>query len=174
MHYSDLLERMMHRDTDAFLEMTERYGWTVYNAIRQKYPNQDEADRIYQDTMQQFYSSLQYPDCEDPMEALLCAWAEYVSGKKGFLAQMLQEDVLEAPPALQAQRLMQPQFSLPETRKYRTGTVFMILLILLILAGCAWIIAGFLMQQGILPFWDLGYSRFCSLVEGWLQSLHIV
>jgi len=174
MSYSDLLERMMQRDADAFLEMTERYGWTLYNAIRQKYSDKAEADRIYDETMQQFYRCLQNPNCEDPMEALLCAWAEYVSGKKGFLREMLQDDQLEAPPAVQAHRLMQSHFDLPEKRQNRIGSFLFVFLMLLILAGCTWIIVGFLMERNILPFVDFGYSWFCAMVENWLQSLNIV
>jgi len=39
MSYSNLLERIMQRDTDAFLELTDRYGWALYSFIRRKYPN---------------------------------------------------------------------------------------------------------------------------------------
>lgn len=46
MSYCDLLERMMQKDTDAFLELTDRYGWALYSEIRKKYPNQETADKI--------------------------------------------------------------------------------------------------------------------------------
>ena len=128
MSYCDLLERMMQKDTDAFLEMTDRYGWALYSDIRKKYPNKADADRIYDETMQYFYHCMQNPNCEDPMEALLCAWAEYVSGKKGFLREMLQDDQLEAPPAVQAHRLMQSHFDLPEKRQNRIGSFLFVFL----------------------------------------------
>lgn len=174
MDYSDLLERMMHRDTDAFLEMTDRYGWTLYNAIRRKYPDKMEADRIYNETMQQFYCSLQNPNCEDPLEALLCAWAEYVSGKKGFLSEMLGDGAMEEPPAIQARRLKDPFMELPEKRRPKFRSFIGVMIVVAVMCACCWIFIGFLMERGVIPFYDFGYSWFCSQVENWLSSWHIV
>lgn len=174
MSYSDLLERMMLRDTDAFMEMTDRYGWSLYSAIRQKYPDKADADRIYNDTMQQFYSCLQNPGCDDPMEALLCAFAEYVSGKKGFVSDLLRDDESEAPPVVRVQRLMEPQLAFSEKREIRFKSVLSGALVMLLLAIAAWIIAGFLMEQGMLPYYDLGYSWFCAMADVWLQHLNIL
>lgn len=39
MSYNDLLQQMMQRDSDAFWEFTDRYGWTLYSSIRKKYAN---------------------------------------------------------------------------------------------------------------------------------------
>ena len=71
MSYCELLERMMQRDTDAFLELTDRYGWSLYSEIRRKYSNRETADRIYDETMQQFYRSLQNPSCDDHYDSAL-------------------------------------------------------------------------------------------------------
>lgn len=174
MSYSDLLDRMMQRDSDAFLEMTDRYGWTLYNAIRRKYPDKSEADRIYNETMQQFYLALQNPNCEDPMEALLYAWAEYVSGKKGFLAEMLRDEPLETPPAVKVRRLRESPGEFLEKKNHGFGMILVILVMLLVLTVCCWILIGFLMEQGILPYRDYGYSWFCTSVDTWLRSFNII
>ena len=177
MSYSDLLERMMERDSDAFLEMTDRYGWALYSEIRKVHPDKTEADAVYQETMQQFYRSLQNPNCSDPLEALLCAMSEHIAYRKGFLMVPSEEadwDPAEAPPAVKAQRLMAMQTEAPEKRRNWFGTIIAFLFVTLVLAFGAWIIAGFLMEQGILPFWDLGYSWFCSTVEQWLLSMNLI
>lgn len=58
MSYNDLLQQMMQRDSDAFLEFTDRYGWTLYSSIRKKYANKVDADKVYHETMQQLWSCL--------------------------------------------------------------------------------------------------------------------
>ena len=174
MSYSDLLDRMMERDTDAFMEMTDRYGWSLYNAIRKKFPDKAQADRIYNDTMQQFYDCLRRSDYEDPMEALLCTFAEFISGKKGFVSQILSEDALEMPPAVQVDRLMETSFEFPEKKKIRFGTVLSAIILVPVLAVSVWIIVGFLMHLELIPFYDFGYSWFCALAENWLLQLNII
>ena len=176
MSYNDLLQRMKFRDADAFLEFTDRYGWSLYNAIRRNHPDKADADRIYQETMQDFYKCLQSPDCDDPVEALLCAWSEHVAYRRGFrltLTDDMQTDLDEAPPALKARRLMETSEPLPEKKKLRFGTVIGVILLIVLLLVSIWIIAGFLMERQILPFVDLGYSWFCSMVEPYLQSLNL-
>lgn len=177
MSYSDLLERMMHRDSDAFLEMTDRYGWALYSEIRKAYPDKEDADKVYQETMQQFYRCLQNPNCDDPLEAILCAMADQVAYRKGILVDPTEAepfDFSEAPPAIKAQRLMEMHNSVPEKRKSKIGVFFGTLILLPVMAFCIWVIVGFLMEQGIIPFCDLGYIWFCSLVEQWLMSMNLI
>ncbi len=171
MSYCDLLERMMQRDTDAFLEMTERYGWALYSEIRKKTPNKAEADRIYDETMQQFYRSLQNPACEDPMEALLCAFADKLSDKRGvsadFLSASYTEDDLQPPPVqvLTANVIEKPK---PRKRKGRFWFRMAMFLLLICFAAVIWMGIGLLMVLEYLPFYDLGYSWFFDLVTNWI------
>lgn len=55
MSYTDLLERIQRNDSNAFLDLTDRYGWAVYSAIREKYPDKETAANIYNETMNSFY-----------------------------------------------------------------------------------------------------------------------
>ncbi len=170
MSYCDLLERMMQKDTDAFLELTDRYGWALYSDIRKKYPNRETADRIYDETMQQFYRSLQNPACEDPMEALLCAFAEKIGAAKGVPAAPenteLQDDI--QPLAI---RLQPSKADIRATARKRKNSIWFKLAMVLVIAGFAaviWIGVGLMMEAGMLPYYDLGYTWFASIAAGWL------
>ena len=170
MSYCDLLERMMQRDTDAFLELTDRYGWALYSEIRKKYPNQEVADRIYDETMQQIYRSLQNPSCEDPMEALLCAFAEKIGAAQGIPSAseeaQLPEDL--QPPAISLQ---------PTKADIRADSIkpkrsiwwnLALSLAGFGFAAVIWIGVGLLMEAGMLPYYDLGYTWFASFFANWL------
>lgn len=176
MSYSDLLERMMHRDTDAFLEMTDRYGWALYSTIRSVYPDKTEADTIYHETMHQFYQSLQNPTCEDPLEALLCALADHVAYRKGFDMALSDTDPLdpsEPPPEVKIRKLVEMQAAVPQRNKNWFAVIFVGTLLAAALLMSIWIIIGFLMHQGVLPFIDLGYSVFCAFVEECFAQLNL-
>ena len=79
MSYSDLLDRMKENDPGAFLELTDRYGWPLYAFIRRKYSDNGAAEKLYNDTMNRFYHSLSDSSAEDPLEALLLAFADQLS-----------------------------------------------------------------------------------------------
>lgn len=170
MSYCDLLERMMRKDTDAFLEMTDRYGWALYSEIRKKYPNKEVADRIYDKTMQLFYRCMQNPDCEDPMEAMLCALAEKIGEgenlhRDSFDKALSEEDF--QPPVLQ---LRQDKADLRVNPRRRKVSVWWKLAFVLVAVGflsVIWIGVGLLMEAGVLPYYDLGYSWFSRIVGFW-------
>lgn len=171
MSYSNLLERLMQRDTDAFLEMTDRYGWTLYQEIRKKYPNKADADRIYDETMQYFYRSMQNPVCEDPVEALLCAMADKIAQMQGLRPDYSSNPELlhnQEPPAVQVSPSYADVRVEAEKRKrgfwFRTGMLVVILGFLAVI----WVTVGLMMEAGILPYVDLGYSWFSDLAARWL------
>ena len=171
MSYCDLLERMMQKDTDAFLEMTDRYGWALYSDIRKKYPNKADADRIYDETMQYFYRCMQNPNCEDPVEALLCAFADKIAEKQGFSADYL--NVQKPPEGLNPPvvQLKQNETAVPVIKRKRKGNIWLRLCLTLVCIGFAavvWIGIGLMMEAGILPYYDLGYSWFFMLVSRWI------
>ena len=170
MSYCDLLERMMQRDTDAFLELTDRYGWSLYSEIRRKYPNRETADRIYDETMQQFYRSLQNPSCDDPMEALLCAFAEKIGEANGIPGVSCNTGMLDEiqPPAI---RLHPTKADIRVTARKGKTSVWFKLAMALVIAGFAaviWIGIGLLMEAGMLPYYDMGYTWFASIAANWL------
>ena len=170
MSYSNLLEQMMQRDTDAFLEFTDRYGWTLYNSIRRKHPNKVDADKVYHETMQQLWTCLQNEQYDDPMEAILCVLADQITLKREprkDLSEIFYPESNEKPPVLHIRPSEQQQISGEVKRKNHLISIVGILLLFLIFTFSIWVILGFLMEYGVLTYIDLGYSWFC----GWLQQL---
>ena len=74
----DLLMKLMQRDTDAFLKMTDKYSWPVYSQIRKKVSDPEVADTLFQKTMDGFYRSLHENQADDPLEAMLLVYADSV------------------------------------------------------------------------------------------------
>ena len=169
MSYCDLLERMMQKDTDAFLEMTDRYGWALYSEIRKKYQNKETADRIYDETMQLLYRGLQNPCCEDPMEAMLCVLAETIGRNQcpdGLGSWEPEEDM--QPPSLQPPQTKADLRAAPRKRKTSFWFKFATALVAVGFAAVIWIGVGLLMEAGILPYYDLGYTWFASIAARWI------
>lgn len=171
MSYGDLLERMMQRDTDAFLELTDRYGWMLYSEIRKKVPNRADADRIYDETMRQFYGSLQNAACEDPIEAMLCAFADQISEKQGISYDLffrIQAEDAVQPPVVQVPVLEENEAKTAPKRKGRFWLRLGLFLVLVGFAAVIWIGVGLMMEAGLLPYYDLGYSWFADIAAAWL------
>ena len=176
MSYSNLLEQMMQRDTDAFLEFTERYGWGLYNSIRRKHLNKVDADKVYHETMQQLWSCLQNDQYDDPMEAILCTWADHITLKRDpykNLAEVFNPVEEEKPPVLHIRASEQTQASVNQKRKNPFWIAIGTLVLFLLFVFSAWIIVGFLMEQGIITYIDMGYSWFCSNAQQLLLSLDL-
>ena len=173
MSYSDLLQRMMHRDTDAFLEFTDRYGWALYSSIRRKHPNKVDADKVYHETMQQLWTCLQNQQYDDPMEAILCVLADQITLKREprkDLREIFQIDEEERPPVLHLRSSEPPMDTKPARRKNVFWEIVGFLLLFLVCSFCIWVIVGVLMEFGICPYLDLGYSWFCKQLAGILAS----
>ena len=160
MSYVDLLERIQSKDPEAFLEMTERYGWAVYSAIREKHPDQAVADRIYDETMNSFYSHLSNTAADDPLEALLCAFADHASADRGSLDET-EKQAPVAPPQIQ----LHPQEPLTRNGAYSSGKknywgILLVIILWIVLLALVWFIVGVMMAMDYMPFYDLGYSWF--------------
>lgn len=168
MSYSDLLQRMMHRDTDAFLEFTDRYGWALYSSIRRKHPNKVDADKVYHETMQQLWSCLQNQQYDDPMEAILCVMADQITLKREprkDLREIFQIDEEDQPPVLHIRSAEPVENVVPTRRKHPFWRNLGILVLLIVFVFSIWLIAGFLMANDMIPYVDLGYSWFCTQLE---------
>ena len=160
MSYVDLLERIQSNDPGAFLEMTERYGWAVYSSIRNKYPDQAVADRVYDETMNAFFNRLSNSSAEDPLEALLCAFADHVSADQcGFTGTASQS--AGTPPQIRLHPQEQP-FRTTEaySKGKKFGGIALIILLWIILLVLVWFTVGVMMAMEYIPFYDLGYSWF--------------
>lgn len=161
MSYSDLLERIKRNDTGAFVEMTDRYGWSVYSAVRKKYADPVMAEKVYNEAMNAFYRGLANSTAEDPVEALLCTFADHISVER-LGTQTAETAPTYAPPKIQLDTAQDPvNASAPVVRKkhgfwYKLG----VLLVLVAIAAVLWCLAGLLMDMNIIPYIDLGYSWF--------------
>lgn len=161
MSYGDLLERIKQNDPGAFLEMTDRYGWSVYSIIRKKYTDSAMAEKVYNETMNIFYRSLANSSAEDPMEAILCAFADQiVMGKPETNGTIVTQDYI--PPEIQLENLQQPAVN--TTVKVRKKSSFWyklgVFLVSAAIAVVLWCIVGLLMYMNYIPYLDLGYSWF--------------
>lgn len=170
MHYDDLLERIRNRDAEAFLDLTDRYGWAVYSALREKYRDPEMADKIYNETMHAFYHSLSDSGAEDPVEAFLLTLADRITPERLLYEQ-------QRPGAGKARLNLASYFgdytsqSLEELPQKRIcfWDCLAVLILVPVLTFCLWILAGFLMKMEILPFVDLGYSWLDTLVIRFLS-----
>ena len=173
MSYSNLLERMMQRDTEAFLEFTDRYGWALYSSIRRKHPSKSDADKVYHETLQQLWSALQNEQYDDPMEAILCVWADQIALKRSprkELAEIFMPDAEEKPPVVHIRRSEQAETGIPRKRRNGIWSILGLFALFLIFTFSVWVIIGFLMEQGTLAYVDLGYSWFCRLLQQILSA----
>lgn len=169
MSYCDLLERMMQKDTDAFLEMTDNYGWALYSEIRKKIPKKADADRIYDETMQQFYRCLQNSACDDPMEALLYAFADKISKEQGLRGDCLTTyDVNIQPPVLQIPYIHEADEGKRKKKKGHGWLRLGLALLMISFLAVLWTGLGLMMEAGLIPYVDLGYTWFSSFAGRWI------
>ena len=176
MSYSDLLLRMKMHDADAFLDMTNSYGWSLYSYIRKKYPDKRQADKVYQETMQRFWFCLQSDEFEDPMEALLCAFSDQISvdvEREAAVHETQTTNLEENPPAVRIASSIQKKNDAPKQHSNLLGSILLSFMMLLIFIFCVWIILGFLMEYGVISYMDLGYTWLCNLLEQLLLSLNV-
>ena len=144
MSYGDLLERMKCNDTDAFLEMTERYGWSLYSAIREKYPDHAMADEVYNNTMNTFYHILSDSSAEDPLEALLHGFADRITPARTCIQKEINvPDIRLSPAKLPVKRTG------VSVKKHRFRRMLGVVMILLAVFLAIWHVVGLFMQMGL-------------------------
>lgn len=168
MSYGNLLYQMMQRDTDAFLEFSDRYGWALYSSIRKKHINKVDADKIYHETMQQLWSCLQNEEYDDPMEAILCTWADQITLKREprkNLAEIFNPEFEDKPPVLHIRASESPVNPVRNGKKNFFWRGFGVMLLFLLVTFSIWLILGFFMEQGVINYVDLGYSRVCRYLQ---------
>ena len=158
MSYSDLLERIHRNDSNAFLDLTDRYGWAVYSAIRERYPEKDIAANIYNETMNSFYHSLSGTQAEDPLEAILIASVAKIAPETLDFDSSFVEFENGIPHIQLHQKGV--VFQDVKTRKKKKGFDFhfCIFVILISCIGMIWCSVGLMMKMNLIPYYDLGYS----------------
>ena len=169
MHYVDLLERMQKNDAEAFIEMTDRYGWVIYSAIREKYKDHEMADKVYNETMHAFYHSLSDSNTEDPVEALLLGFSDRISPER-----LLYDHQASASGKVKLNLssyfgdFSSSMIENSPRKRISFWNCLGILILLIVLSCCLWIIAGFLMKINLIPFVDFGYSWLDTVITSFL------
>lgn len=154
MDTNELLTRIRDRDTDAFLDLTQTYGWKLYAYLNSKLKDPELTNQAFLETFSSFYNTLAAQEQADIVECLLYAYGDQVCHTL-----KRKEPVAEPPSASAAEA----------PRQRPAGPAFWIVGILLsvgILAAL-WVILGLLMDMGILPELDLGYHWFCENIGNW-------
>lgn len=136
--------KLMQRDTDAFLKMTDKYSWPVYEKIRKRVSDPEAADALFQKTMDGFYRSLHESQGADPLEAMLLVYAD---------------SVIEKHETGCGEGIVYRSKAADKPVKRRSGG-FVTVILLLCIATVLWVIAGLLMDMNLIPSVDLGYSWF--------------
>lgn len=142
MNSIELLNRIKKRDMDAYLQLTRDYGWKLYSYLRAQCDNKEMVDAVFDKTMKNFYDSLTADDSEDPVEAILYAYADHTC----------------------------EQMHWEETAPSKISSVGFVLGILILGVGilaALWVILGLLMDMNLIPELDLGYSWFNANVASW-------
>ena len=144
---NQLLNRLKNRDMEAYHHLTEKYGWKLYSYLKTRFQDKAKVDEALNETLHRFYSTIAGSD--DAIEALLISFAERTC-----------QDMMGG-----------NKRSVPE--KKSSGKIGRILFIIAIsiLIFCIfvalWIIVGLLMDLGIMPEVDLGYSWFSANIFPW-------
>ena len=166
-----LFKKIKGRDRNSFRLLTETYGWKLYSYIRRNTANRETADRIFSETFERFYDSMEEYGSEDPIETMLYLYADIVGDASSA-------DNNTSLSRWQIAR--ENDFSLPEVRisKGHEATkncwisffygVCIVLLLLGILAAF-WILTWMLMDMTIIPKLDLGYSWFNAHIANWFS-----
>jgi len=159
----DLLDRIKDNDPEAFLELTERYGWSVYSVLREKYADHTVVDKAYNETMNTFYYSIANSDTEDPLEAVLCAFASNTSHMLVPSQRNSTEHCTDQIPPVIYLRQQETKAERFVDKRQKKNSFWCHLSLFLAVAAIVvilWGILGLLMDMNLIPFYDLGYSWF--------------
>ena len=172
METNDLFNRIKARDQDAFKQLTEDYGWKLYARIRKTTDNRDKADLIFKRTFSRFYNSMEEYDSDDPIEAMLCLYADVITKELAPKPVNFPSRVSGADSASAAELTEFTEEPAPSPQKAHSpfATFFYVLGVILLVLGIAaalWIMAGLLMDLNILPEFDLGYEWFNANIAPW-------
>lgn len=150
MDHDQLLKRIQDRDMTAYHQLTEEYGWKLYSHLKTRFRDKDMLDAAFHETLRQFYNTV--AGSGDVVEALLFSYADrtcqqMIQGKK--------PDMAVAP---------------AKKQKGKAGTIFFTIAFSVLVLGifvALWVILGLLMDLGIMPEVDLGYSWFNAHLFPW-------
>ena len=145
--------RSFRLDPAKYLELSGRYGWKLYSHLSERIEDRQILSEIYEKGMERFCELAETCDDQDALDKFLAEAADYA-----------------------CEGLKKPEESPnSEKAKSRKGSGFGFWLaftaLLLLNLACLWVILGLLMDMGILPEIDLGYSWAQYTVIPWLEQL---
>lgn len=161
----DLLNRIRKRDVNAYLELTQTYGWKLYSHLRAKFDDRELTDAAFNETLTNFYNAIAGGTGDDAVESLLLAYADQTCQKLKQTSKVPAQSADTPKPRL----AQEPVEADTKSSGKSSGLGFGLgvgILVLGILAAL-WVIVGLLMDMNILPELDLGYSWFNTAIAPW-------
>ena len=190
MNTQNLVERLKDRDAEAFRELMQTYGKTLYPKLLSRLGSKELADEAFRRTMLRFYDTLTSTNGKDPIEILLLSCADMAEHEllTASMNEVLDElsgnarTVRRAPVPMQlAEKATEPEvIEVPEPTpeikeppelesepkkakpkpKKKSEPILPLILLAILAIALAWVVAGELMHTGLLPLVDLGYENF--------------
>lgn len=145
--------RSFRLDPAKYLELSGQYGWKLYSCLSERIEDRKVLSEIYEKGMERFCELAETCDDPDALDKYLADAADYAF-----------------------EGLKKPEGS-PNPAKIKprkgSGVGFWLAFTALFLLNlaCLWVILGLLMDMGILPEIDLGYSWAQYTVMPWLEQL---
>lgn len=169
----EMLNRVKSKDSKAFCQLTEDYGWKVYSCIRERIGDADQVNAAFHETFSDFSSDLTSQDGSDAVEALLLAYADRVCSRMENASAKPAKAAPYAVPVPEAFRA-EPSAEKKKTKEpgHGQGRIWFGLCVAVLLLGIAaavWTILGLLMDMGYVPELDLGYSWFNVHIAPWFS-----
>ena len=190
MDTNSLLERIRSKDRDAFMQLMQTYGRGLYTRLLNQLGDKVLADAAFKETLVGFYNALVRSEGEDAVQALLYSYGDITGDRilESSLAQVINETVSEtqltpepepeSPLARQAgvpepeeneEAADEKQEAAPGKEENRAGWWLGLAVggLSVAILAALWVIAGLLMDMGLLPELDLGYEWFSANVALW-------
>lgn len=190
MDTNSLLERIRSKDRDAFMQLMQTYGRGLYTRLLNQLGDKVLADAAFKETLVGFYNALVRSEGEDAVQALLYSYGDITGDRilESSLAQVINETVSEtqltpepepeSPLARQAgvpepeeneEAADEKQEAAPGKEENRAGWWLGLAVggLSVAILAALWVIAGLLMDMGLLPELDLDYEWFSANVAPW-------
>lgn len=190
MDTNSLLERIRSKDRDAFMQLMQTYGRGLYTRLLNQLGDKVLADAAFKETLVGFYNALVHSEGEDAVQALLYSYGDITGDRilESSLAQVINETVSEtqltpepepeSPLARQAgvpepeeneEAADEKQEAAPGKEENRAGWWLGLAVggLSVAILAALWVIAGLLMDMGLLPELDLGFEWFSANVAPW-------
>lgn len=165
MEYYELLNRIRKRDVNAYLELTQTYGWKLYSHLRARFDDRELTEAAFNETLTNFYNTIAGGTGDDVVESLLLAYADQTCQKMKQTSMVPLKSAYAAKP-----RLVQESAETntkPSGKSNGLGFGLGVGILVFGILAALWVIVGLLMDMNILPELDLGYSWFNSAIAPW-------